>query len=104
MSKMTYTIETLRAGQPRPYADSEYEYRITVSRELDYGAHKGQMKPWLLLGDVETQIRKDEAMRRRPRLMSGGVILPRTATQTAKGLGQNHPGSALARNFREPKG
>lgn len=26
-----FTVETIRAGQPRAYADSEYEYRVEVS-------------------------------------------------------------------------
>jgi hypothetical protein len=30
MSKERITVETLRAGQPRPYADSIYHYRVTI--------------------------------------------------------------------------
>lgn len=33
MNTVTITIETLQAGQPRAYADSFYEYSITVRGE-----------------------------------------------------------------------
>lgn len=26
-----FIVETIRAGQPRAYADSEYEYRVEIS-------------------------------------------------------------------------
>lgn len=66
-----YLVETLRSGQPRPYADTEREYRITVERTNDYGPEKGQWKPWLMFGDVEAQIRSEEKMRAEGKLHGG---------------------------------
>ncbi|MBR6523483.1 MAG: hypothetical protein IKT39_02590 [Clostridia bacterium] len=37
--KITIEIETIRAGQPRPYADSEYEYILTVE-----GMNEGEVE------------------------------------------------------------
>lgn len=45
----TYSVECLRSGQPRPYADHIYEYVITCT--LDG-------KPWLMGGVVEAQARE----------------------------------------------
>jgi len=66
--KKTYEVETLRSGQPRPYAATEREYRITVKAER-YG--KDGMHPWLFGGDVEAQIRRDEAERAAGRMFGG---------------------------------
>lgn len=66
--EVTYSVQTLRSGQPRPYADTEREYLITV-KSTQYG--KEGLHPWLLYGDVEKRIRKDEADRAAGR-MSGG--------------------------------
>lgn len=30
MAEFSITVKTIRAGQPKPYADSEYEYEITA--------------------------------------------------------------------------
>jgi len=66
-----YQVETLRSGQPAPYADTEREYRITVERMCEYGADRGQWKPWLMGGDVESIIRHEEKLRA-DGLMGGG--------------------------------
>lgn len=39
------TIETLRAGQPRPYADSFYTYRVRFEYQVGIGEQKGQYAP-----------------------------------------------------------
>lgn len=33
----TFEVECVRAGQPRPYADSEYEYKVTGNRIVRHG-------------------------------------------------------------------
>lgn len=58
----TYSVQVLRSGQPRAYADTEREYRITVVRDGE---------PWLLLGDVEALIARDKDDRAAGRLMGG---------------------------------
>lgn len=65
-----YTVETLRSGQPRPYADTEREYLIKVERMDEWG-DKGQWKPWLMGGNVEAQIASEAKMRAEGK-MSGG--------------------------------
>ena len=65
-----YTVETLKSGQPRPYAAHQFEYRITVEQE-PYDK-PGTLSPWLILGDVENQIAREEADRKAGR-MSGGT-------------------------------
>jgi hypothetical protein len=66
--KMNYAVDTIRSGQPRAYADTEREFLITVTR-----THwkTGEMAPWVMFGDVEKQIVRDEAERKAGR-MSGG--------------------------------
>lgn len=66
--KKHYTVETLRAGQPRAYADSEYECLITITAE-HYGDK--ELKPWLYLEDVEERIRREEADRKAGRMAGG---------------------------------
>ena len=66
--KTRYTVDVLRSGQPRAYADTERECLITVETE-DYRTH--EMKPWVLYGDVESRIVREEADRAAGR-MSGG--------------------------------
>lgn len=64
----TYSVETIRSGQPRPYADTIREYPITVKAtkfDID-GLH-----PWLLHGDVESRIRREEADRAAGRMHGG---------------------------------
>lgn len=68
-----YLVETLRSGQPRPYADTEREYRITVERQSDWGSDKGQWKPWLMGGDVEAQIRYEGKMRAEGNMNGGNT-------------------------------
>lgn len=68
ISEKVYSVETLRSGQPRPYADTEREYLITV-KGTRYG--KEGLHPWLLHGDVEARIQKEEADRAAGRMMGG---------------------------------
>lgn len=67
----TYMVETIRAGQPRPYADTEDECRITIKQMAEWGPNKGEMVPWVAYGDVEEHIRRDEADRAAGRLLGG---------------------------------
>ena len=93
--KIVYSVEVLRSGQPRAYADTEHEYLITVQSE-QYG--KTGLHPWLLGGDVEAQIMRDEAMRA-ARQMHGGdtpTMLRKRQRDWAKSIV-----AALGRPFRE---
>jgi hypothetical protein len=63
-----YTVEILRNGQPRPYADTEREYLITVEAEV-YG--KEGLYPWVMLEDVEKTIKHEEADRAAGRMFGG---------------------------------
>lgn len=63
-----YTVETLRSGQPRAYADTEREYLITVE-STTFG--KEGMHPWLMHGDVEKTIKREEADRAAGRMFGG---------------------------------
>ena len=55
MNKLRFTVETVRSGQPRPYADTEREYIVTVEREIEqwmrHDKYKdtkvGEWHPWL---------------------------------------------------------
>lgn len=67
-SERTYAVEVIRSGQPRAYADTEREYLITV-KSSQYG--KDGLHPWLMYGDVEAQIVRDEADRAAGRLYGG---------------------------------
>lgn len=98
MSRIIYTVDTLRAGQPRAYADSEYEYKITVQREAEWGPNKGKVEPWLLGGDVEAQIRRDEAARA-AKTMFGGYS-PEQLRQQQREWARSIL-TALARRHRE---
>ena len=64
----TYSVEVLRSGQPRPYADTEREYRITV-KATQYG--KDGLHPWLMYGDVESRIQREEAQRAAGKMYGG---------------------------------
>lgn len=64
----TYNVEVLRSGQPRAYADTEHEYLITVKTTLP---GKEGLQPWLMCGDVEANIKCDEA-KRAAKTMFGG--------------------------------
>lgn len=70
MSVTTYSVDRLRSGQPRPYADTEREYLITV-QATGYGKDTTP-RPWLMYGDIEAQIVRDEAARKAG-TMSGGM-------------------------------
>lgn len=89
ISEMTLVVQTLRSGQPRPYADTNREYLITIQRNE---------KPWLMHGDVETRIVREEADRAAGR-MSGGTppeAWRKQQREWAKGIVR-----ALCQNFRE---
>lgn len=45
MSKVRITIETVRSGQPRPYADSVHEDIITLEHTTWQNPH-GEFQPW----------------------------------------------------------
>lgn len=95
MSEKTYSVKTIRSGQPRAYADTEREYLITVKGER-YG--KEGLHPWLMHGDVEARIQREEADRAAGR-MSGGYPpdeLRKQQREWAKGIVR-----ALCQNFRE---
>ena len=91
----TYTVETLRSGQPRPYADTEREYRITVLR-TQYG--KEGLHPWLMHGDLEPRIKEEEALRAAGKMYGGQSPddLRKAQREWAKMIVR-----ALCRNFRE---
>lgn len=90
-----YTVEILRCGQPRPYADTEREYLISV-KETQYG--KDGLFPGLMYGDVEERIRRDEADRAAGKLMGGYPPdeLRKEQREWAKMIVR-----ALCQNFRE---
>lgn len=69
--KVFYEVETLRAGQPRPYADTENEYLIKVTRTIDWGPRKGTVEPWLVGGDIEKRIQQEEAARQAGTMLGG---------------------------------
>ena len=92
----TYSVETLRNGQPRAYADTEREYLITV-KSTQYG--KDGLFPWVQNGDVEARIAREEADRKAGR-MSGGYPpdeLRKQQREWAKGLVR----ALCQQNFRE---
>ena len=57
ISETTYHVQTLRAGQPKAYADTEREYLISV-------------KPWPF-GDIEKRIKEEEALRAKGQMFGG---------------------------------
>lgn len=90
-----YTVEVLRSGQPRAYADTEREYLITVEAD-EFG--KDGLHPWVMHKDVEAQIKREEKMRASGQ-MSGGYppdALRKQQRDWALGLVR-----ALCQNFRE---
>src|SRR5260221_251932 len=96
LCETTYSVQTIRSGQPRAYADTEREYLITV-KFSGYGKD-ASLHPWFLHGDVEKRIREEEAARASGR-MSGGMSpdqLRSGQIAWAKGLVR-----ALCQNFRE---
>lgn len=93
--KMVYSVETLRSGQPRAYADTEREYLITVTANM-HGL-KG-LQPHLMCGDVEAQIKRDEADRASG-IMFGGTspeALRKQQADWARKIVRS-----LCQNFRE---
>lgn len=95
MNEIVYSKKVLRSGQPRPYADTEREYLITVSA-TQYG--KEGLHPWLMHGDVEVRIKQDEALRAAGR-MSGGY--PPDQLRTEQREWAKKIVRALCQNFRE---
>ena len=93
--KENYAVSTLRSGQPRAYADTEREYLITVTRTH---WQTGEMAPWVMFGDVEKQIVRDEAERKAGRMIGGQPPEQLRAGQRdwAKKIVR-----ALCQNFRE---
>lgn len=98
--KTHYTVDILRSGQPRPYADTEREYLITVLAESTYGPDKGTMKPWLMYGDLETRIKTEEQMRAKG-TMHGGESPDQLRTNQRDWAKKIIRG--LCQNFREAK-
>lgn len=90
-----YSVEILRSGQPRAYADTEREYLITV-QSTQYG--KEGLQPWVLYGNVEARIKREEADRKAGR-MSGGES-PEKIRRTQREWGKKIVRS-LCQNFRE---
>ena len=93
----TYAVEILRSGQPRTYADTEREFRITIL-STDFAGKAAEPKPWLMYGDVEARIEREEAARKAGR-MSGGMSpdqLRKGQRDWAKGIVR-----ALCQQFRE---
>jgi hypothetical protein len=95
-TETSYLVECLRSGQPRPYADHANEYLITIRQ----GVHNqpDKPKPWVLMGDVEGTIRREEAARAAG-TMSGGYLpedLRKQQTDWAKALVR-----ALCHDFKE---
>lgn len=93
-----YTVETLRSGQPRPYADTEREYLIKVECIREYGATKGQWEPWLMFGNVEEQIAREEKLRVEGKLGGGNSPSELRKMQRDWALKLIR---ALCQNFRE---
>lgn len=91
----TYSVQVLRSGQPRAYADTEREYLITV-RATQYG--KTGLHPWFLHGDVERRIREEETKRKAGKMYGGASPdqLRSEQREWAKKLVR-----ALCQNFRE---
>lgn len=90
-----YTVAILRSGQPRPYADTEREYLITVEGTV-YG--KEGLHPWIMHGDVEKTIAREEADRAAGRMFGGQPpdALRKQQRDWALGLVRS-----LCQNFRE---
>lgn len=96
LTNTVYTVDILRSGQPRPYADTEREYLITVQTT---GCGKDMsLKPWLMYGDLEPRIAKEEAARKAGTMMGG-----ETPDQLRKGQREwaKKIIRALCQDFRE---
>lgn len=90
-----YTVEVLRSGQPRAYADTENEYLITIEA-TKYG--KEGLFPWIMLGDVEATILREEADRATGKMVGG---YPPDARRKQQRDWAKKLVSALCQNFRE---
>lgn len=49
--KYRFTIEVLRSGQPRPYADTEHVARVTFEH-TDWKTPRGPFEPWYMTEDI----------------------------------------------------
>lgn len=58
-----YTVEILRSGQPRAYADTIREYLITVEFKSDWGPEPREFEPWIMGGDIDKEIAGDSLKR-----------------------------------------
>jgi len=94
LSLVNYSVATLRSGQPRAYADTEREYKITVTRKNGSGGSK----PWIMHGDVEKRIAEEEALRKAGKMYGGSPPddLRKQQREWAKMMVR-----ALCQNFRE---
>lgn len=95
ISETTYSVQIIRSGQPRPYADTEREYLITI-KAAQYG--KDGLHPWLLHRDIERRIAEEEQLRKAGKMLGGQSPeqLRNERNEWAKKLVR-----ALCQNFRE---
>lgn len=95
IQQTNYAVEILKSGQPRAYADTEREYRITVKR-TQYG--KDGLLPWVQHGDVEKRISEEDALRKAGKMYGGTSPedLRKEQSEWARNLVR-----ALCQNFRE---
>ena len=68
MSKERFTVEILRSGQPRAYADTENEYLITVETE---GWATRTLAPGFRGGNLDELIGREESARKAGRMFGG---------------------------------
>ena len=66
--EVIYSVKTLRSGQPRPYADTEREYLITIT-STKYG--ENGLSPWVLYGDIEARINEEATFRAQGKMYGG---------------------------------
>ncbi len=97
--KVNYEVTTLRAGQPRAYADSEYEYVIKITSEDQYGPNKGAMSPYIYYGDIEERIKREESQRKAGTMIGG--YSPDKLRKEQRDWAKKVVAS-LCRKFREP--
>lgn len=95
LSETTYSVQVMRSGQPRAYADTEREYLIAV--KSTFHGNDG-LRPWLLYGDIEKRIAEETKARATGRLSGGETPEQLRATQRKWALGLVR---ALCQNFRE---
>lgn len=91
-----YTVEVLRSGQPRPYADTEREYLISVETKgyLDKELHAGFPD-----GNLDETIAQEEDDRKSGRMFGG---YPPDALRKRRRDYALSLVRSLCQNFREP--